>query len=80
MAAAARRPVHQPAPGQALPERGDVAQGQGPEHIDFVVVRENSGGIYTGIGGVTQKGTPLEDVEAQHPTEARPVRERSALP
>jgi len=23
-------------------------------------VRENSGGIYTGIGGVTQKGTPLE--------------------
>jgi isocitrate/isopropylmalate dehydrogenase len=25
-----------------------------------VVVRENSGGIYTGIGGVTQKGTPLE--------------------
>jgi len=33
---------------------------KGPEHIDFVVVRENSGGIYTGIGGVTQKGTPLE--------------------
>jgi 3-isopropylmalate dehydrogenase len=28
--------------------------------VDFVVVRENTGGIYTGIGDVTQKGTPLE--------------------
>ncbi|MFH1708569.1 MAG: 3-isopropylmalate dehydrogenase [Planctomycetota bacterium] len=34
--------------------------GKGPEHIDFVVVRENTGGIYTGIGGVQQKGTPHE--------------------
>ncbi len=33
---------------------------KGPAHIDFVVVRENSGGISTGIGGDTQKGTPLE--------------------
>jgi 3-isopropylmalate dehydrogenase len=33
---------------------------KGPEHIDFVVVRENTGGVYTGVGGVTQKGTPLE--------------------
>ena len=33
---------------------------KGPEHIDFVVVRESTGGIYTGVGGVTQKGTPLE--------------------
>jgi isocitrate/isopropylmalate dehydrogenase len=24
---------------------------KGPEHVDFVVVRENTGGIYTGIGG-----------------------------
>ncbi|MCL2220341.1 MAG: isocitrate/isopropylmalate family dehydrogenase, partial [Chitinispirillia bacterium] len=24
---------------------------KGPEHIDFVVIRENSGGIYTGMGG-----------------------------
>jgi 3-isopropylmalate dehydrogenase len=33
---------------------------KGPEHIDFVVVRENSGGIYTAQGGVAKKGTPNE--------------------
>ncbi len=33
---------------------------KGPEQIDYVVVRENSGGIYTGVGGITQKGTPHE--------------------
>jgi isocitrate/isopropylmalate dehydrogenase len=32
---------------------------KGPEHIDFVVVRENTGGIYTGIGGVTHLGAIL---------------------
>ncbi len=31
-----------------------------PEDIDFVVVRENSGDLYTGAGGVTMKGTPHE--------------------
>ena len=30
------------------------------EDIDYVVVRENSGGIYTGIGGVSMKGTAQE--------------------
>ena len=35
-------------------------KGKGPEHIDYVVVRENSGDIYTGVGGVTLKGTPNE--------------------
>jgi 3-isopropylmalate dehydrogenase len=33
---------------------------KGPEHIDFVVVRENTEGIYTGAGGVLKKGTPDE--------------------
>jgi 3-isopropylmalate dehydrogenase len=33
---------------------------KGPEHIDFVVVRENTEGIYAGIGGVFKKGTPDE--------------------
>lgn len=33
---------------------------KGPEDIDFVVVRENSGDAYTGTGGVTMKGTPNE--------------------
>ncbi|MDD5727098.1 MAG: 3-isopropylmalate dehydrogenase [Victivallales bacterium] len=31
-----------------------------PEDIDYVVVRENTGGIYTGIGGVSMKGTKDE--------------------
>ncbi|HEX9022265.1 MAG TPA: 3-isopropylmalate dehydrogenase, partial [Geobacteraceae bacterium] len=31
-----------------------------PEHIDFVVVRENTEGLYTGSGGVLKKGTPDE--------------------
>ncbi|MRR54809.1 MAG: 3-isopropylmalate dehydrogenase [Deltaproteobacteria bacterium] len=31
-----------------------------PEDIDFVVVRENSEGLYTGTGGVLKKGTPDE--------------------
>jgi 3-isopropylmalate dehydrogenase len=46
-----------------------------PEDIDFVVVRENTGGIYTGIGGVTQKGTPLE-VATQVMQYSRPIVER----
>jgi 3-isopropylmalate dehydrogenase len=31
-----------------------------PEDIDYVVVRENTGGIYTGTGGISQKGTDNE--------------------
>lgn len=31
-----------------------------PEDIDFVVIRENTGGIYTAQGGVSKKGTPQE--------------------
>ncbi|MBP7653240.1 3-isopropylmalate dehydrogenase [Candidatus Dependentiae bacterium] len=33
---------------------------KGPEHIDYVVVRENSGGLYTGTGGISMKGTKHE--------------------
>ncbi|MBN1304328.1 MAG: 3-isopropylmalate dehydrogenase [Anaerolineales bacterium] len=33
---------------------------KGPEDIDYIVVRENSGDLYTGVGGVTMKGTPNE--------------------
>jgi 3-isopropylmalate dehydrogenase len=33
---------------------------KGPEDIDFVVVRENTEGLYTGMGGVQYKGTPHE--------------------
>ncbi|HOV77785.1 MAG TPA: 3-isopropylmalate dehydrogenase [Sedimentisphaerales bacterium] len=33
---------------------------KGPEDIDFVVIRENSGDAYTGTGGITMKGTAHE--------------------
>ncbi len=33
---------------------------KGPEHIDFVVVRENTEGLYTGVGGFLKQGTPEE--------------------
>jgi len=42
-------------PGVATPLKD-----KGPEHIDYVVVRENTGDVYTGSGGVTMKGTPQE--------------------
>jgi 3-isopropylmalate dehydrogenase len=34
--------------------------GKGPEHIDFVVVRENTEGLYAGAGGNLRRGTPHE--------------------
>ena len=34
--------------------------GKGPEDIDFIIVRENTEGIYTGMGGVQYAGTPNE--------------------
>ena len=33
---------------------------KGPEEIDYVVVRENSGDMYAGGGGIMMKGTPHE--------------------
>ena len=33
---------------------------KGPEHIDFVVVRENTEGLYAGVGGFLRKGTSEE--------------------
>jgi 3-isopropylmalate dehydrogenase len=33
---------------------------KGPEDIDFVVVRENTEGLYAQIGGIMKKGTPDE--------------------
>ncbi len=35
-------------------------KGKGPEDIDYVVVRENTGDLYTGAGGFSMKGTPHE--------------------
>jgi 3-isopropylmalate dehydrogenase len=33
---------------------------KGPEDIDFLVVRENTEGLYAGAGGILKKGTPDE--------------------
>lgn len=35
-------------------------KGKGPEDIEFVVVRENTEGMYSQIGGILKKGTPDE--------------------
>lgn len=48
---------------------------KGPEDIDFVVIRENTGGIYTGVGGAVQVGTPFE-VATQVMVYSRPIVER----
>lgn len=42
-------------PGVATPLKD-----KGPEHIDFLVVRENTEGFYVGSGGFFKKGTPDE--------------------
>ena len=46
-----------------------------PKDVDFVVIRENTGGIYTGVGGAVQKGSPLE-VASQVMLYSRPVVDR----
>jgi len=33
---------------------------KGPDEVDYVVVRENTGGLYTGTGGLSMQGTPHE--------------------
>jgi 3-isopropylmalate dehydrogenase len=46
-----------------------------PKDVDFIVIRENTGGIYTGVGGVVQKGTPME-IATQVMIYGRPVVDR----
>jgi 3-isopropylmalate dehydrogenase len=42
-------------PGVETPLKGKT-----PDDVDYVVVRENSGGIYTGTGGISMINTPHE--------------------
>ncbi len=44
---------------------------KGPEDIDFVVVRENTEGLYSGMGGVQYGGTPWEVSTQIHMTTYR---------
>jgi 3-isopropylmalate dehydrogenase len=48
---------------------------KGPEDIDFVVVRENSEGLYAGAGGFLKKGTP-DEVAVQESINTRKGAER----
>ncbi len=50
-------------------------KGKGPEHIDFVVVRENTEGLYAGAGGFLKKGTP-DEVAVQESVNTRKGVER----
>jgi len=49
--------------------------GKGPEDIDFVVVRENTEGLYTGSGGFMKKGT-ADEVAVQESINTRKGVER----
>jgi 3-isopropylmalate dehydrogenase len=47
-------------PVKLLPGVETPIKGKGPEDIDFVVVRENTEGLYAGAGGSLRRGTPDE--------------------
>ncbi len=47
-------------PVKLYPNVETPLKNKGPEEIDYVVVRENTGGLYTGTGGISMKGTPHE--------------------
>lgn len=47
-------------PVRLLHERYGVLKNKGPDEIDFVVFRENTEGLYTGVGGQFKRGTPDE--------------------
>lgn len=43
-------------PARLLDARLSPIKGKGPEHVDIVVVRENTEGLYVGMGGVFRHG------------------------
>jgi len=47
-------------PVKLYPNVDTPLKNKGPQDIDFVVVRENTEGLYTGAGGFLKKGTPDE--------------------
>jgi 3-isopropylmalate dehydrogenase len=59
-----------------LPGVFSPVKDKGPEDIDFVVIRENTEGLYTGVGGVFKKGTP-DEVAVQESISTRKGVERS---
>ncbi|MDA7915625.1 3-isopropylmalate dehydrogenase [Verrucomicrobia bacterium] len=57
-------------PVKLFDERFCPIKGKKPEDVDFVVVRENNEGLYTGSGGFCYKGRPHE-VATQESTNTR---------
>jgi 3-isopropylmalate dehydrogenase len=47
-------------PVKLFPGVDTPLKGKGPEDVDFVVVRENTEGLYAGAGGTLRRGTPDE--------------------
>src|SRR6267154_5186552 len=47
-------------PCQLLDDRLSPLKGKGRKELDFIVLRENTEGLYTGTGGTFKKGTPDE--------------------
>jgi len=47
-------------PVRLLDERVCPLKGRAPKDIDFVIFRENTEGLYAGVGGFFKKGTPDE--------------------
>ena len=57
-------------PVKLLPGVETPIKGKGPEDIDFVVIRENTEGLYAGAGGFLRRGTP-EEVAVQESINTR---------
>jgi 3-isopropylmalate dehydrogenase len=47
-------------PVKLYPNVESPIKGASPETIDYVVIRENTGGLYTGVGSIENKNTPEE--------------------
>ena len=62
-------------PVRLLDERLCPLKGRVPADVDFVIFRENTEGLYAGIGGVFKKGTP-DEVAVQEDVNTRKGVER----
>ncbi|HEY3283263.1 MAG TPA: 3-isopropylmalate dehydrogenase [Armatimonadota bacterium] len=62
-------------PVKLYPKVDTPLKDKGPEHIDFVVVRENTEGLYAGAGGFLKRGTP-DEVAIQESINTRKGAER----
>ncbi len=62
-------------PVKLFPGVDTPLKGKGPEDIDFVVIRENTEGLYAGAGGTLRRGT-LDEVAIQESINTRKGVER----